>query len=67
MRMLILMMIRKLVNFVDEIQIPDIEPQSHDDTQKIINAIWGKAYFAPFFRTRERRLAECNSGGSSNG
>lgn len=57
MKRLILMMIQKLVNFIDEIDIPDIEPQRYDEIQEITARAWRRAIFTPTYGLRERRVS----------
>lgn len=53
MKRLILMLIRKLVNFIDEIEIPDLDI-NEDEIQQTVNKCWKIAIKPP-----ERKGADC--------
>jgi len=64
MKRLILMMIRKLVNFVDVIDIPDqIEIHDYEEVERITSRIRSRAMFSPFYRFRERGISSDNNRG----
>lgn len=53
-----------LIHFIDELDIPDIEPRRHDEIEELTNKIWGRLYFTPFHARRERSGEGGRSGGS---
>ena len=66
MKRLILMTIRKLVNFVDNLDIPDqIETRDYAEIERITYRIGSRAIFAPFYRVRECRVSRTYNGAAN--
>ena len=65
MRNLIAKLITKLVNYMNNMHIPDHVKHSneYDEVQQIVNKAWCRNLFVPFVYKRERSAAECSRGG----